>query len=884
MKRRTPLLLTCAVSGLALCLALAGWQSSSAQEEGPGLIAPPPETLDSPGQDEAMEVLASGPVHEAFAEQYNQDPQPGLVVPKEPPQAIEELPPDQMPEGENVAWIPGYWGWDDEREDYIWISGVWRDVPPGQSWIPGYWVAAEGGWQWISGFWSAEEVDEITYMPEPPASLEVGPSIAAPSEEHFWIPGCWIYHETRYVWRPGYWSPAHTDWVWVPARYNWTPRGVVFVNGYWDYRLSHRGTLFSPVYFHPPFWQRPVYRYTPVVVVDMAPLLIHLWVRPHYHHYYFGNFYGSRYAGYGIRPWYLASGPRYYDPLFVFYSTLYGRRTFYDRMHTWHSYYDRHPNYRPPRTWRDQRQFLARHDHDHDHPAVRHATLSRSFDDVVQQRTGKRFVRLGEESRTELVQETRDFREFKSKRSSLEQEDSALSRSFAERSRRDDSPRIGERPDRTAVETAEQPEKAKLPRIRAPRVAQRADRDEQITPADRPESADPGARPREDRPDVADTADPRRDRGDNRGVKREPGERARGRDVPPPASLETPGVAQEAPRIPPTAAQPGRGAPRIGDRAGTEDPKDRPDRVGREPRDTIGQPGSRRPETVEPRVEQPETPRVRPPRTDTGRPDDTPRIPDVGRPDRNPRTPDIGRPDRIPGTPDIKRPTPETPRIRERGPDRTPGQVLPPTQPRTERDIRPRPDQRTTPPVQITPRTDPRSLPRPDAKDLRRENRIESRTQPTPGPRIEVPRQRETRRETIPRIDVPREQPAPRIDFPRPETRREAIPRPQVPQQTAPRIQIPRQETRREPIPRIEIPRQQARPQSRPQAAPRIEIPRQQSRPQFTPRTQAPSVRESRPSRSSAPRIESSRGRQSSGEARGRSSSSGRESRRSKRD
>src|SRR6185503_9924505 len=69
------------------------------------------------GQDGA-EVLTRGPVHEAFAETITFDPQPGIVAPKAPPTAIEEVPPLQRPEGKNVNWIPGYWGWDDERNDF----------------------------------------------------------------------------------------------------------------------------------------------------------------------------------------------------------------------------------------------------------------------------------------------------------------------------------------------------------------------------------------------------------------------------------------------------------------------------------------------------------------------------------------------------------------------------------------------------------------------------------------------------------------------------------------------------------------------------------------------------------------------------------------------
>ena len=83
-------------------------------------------------QDEEIQVLATGPIHEAFAEAVVADPEPGLIVKMEPPIQIEEVPPDQKPEGD-VQWIPGYWAWDDDKEDFIWISGIWRVTPAGSS-------------------------------------------------------------------------------------------------------------------------------------------------------------------------------------------------------------------------------------------------------------------------------------------------------------------------------------------------------------------------------------------------------------------------------------------------------------------------------------------------------------------------------------------------------------------------------------------------------------------------------------------------------------------------------------------------------------------------------------------------------------------------------
>ena len=165
--------------------------------------------------EQGVQVLTRGPVHEAFAETVTFDPEPGIVVPKGPPAAIEELPPDQRLEGANVAWIPGYWAWDDERSDFLWVSGIWRNLPPGRQWVPGYWGQSGPGFQWTSGYWADAKVSEIEYLPEPPATVEAGPNKAAPSADQTWLPGSWVWQQNRYAWRPGFWATVQPDWVWT---------------------------------------------------------------------------------------------------------------------------------------------------------------------------------------------------------------------------------------------------------------------------------------------------------------------------------------------------------------------------------------------------------------------------------------------------------------------------------------------------------------------------------------------------------------------------------------------------------------------------------------------------------------------------------------------
>ncbi|MBM3981831.1 MAG: hypothetical protein FJ304_16460 [Planctomycetes bacterium] len=311
------------------------------------LPAARPAQPEQPG--EGPEVLAKGPVHEAFATTA-EAPVASPIVPKQPPEPIEELPPDQKPEGDNVQWIPGYWHWDDEGAKFIWISGFWRQPPPGRMWVPGSWREAKGGWQWVSGFW--QEVNpnpqpdrgpaqpEIEYLPQPPETVELGPTVPAPNATSFYVPGSWVWRN-RYVWRPGVWVGHRANWLWVPARYHWTPAGYVFVDGYWDHPVATRGVLFAPVAFVRPL--RPAFVYTPLYVVSEPALVGALFVRRGYSGYFFGDYFDNRYATGGFSAWcgtYSRNGFTVgfgvgrtwgYDPLWSYYATTYRDRPAWQR-------------------------------------------------------------------------------------------------------------------------------------------------------------------------------------------------------------------------------------------------------------------------------------------------------------------------------------------------------------------------------------------------------------------------------------------------------------------------------------------------------------------------------------------------------------------------
>jgi hypothetical protein len=312
-----------ALRGLALAalcaVGAALWLDESAQCQ-PGSQ---PETA-TPEQPQGVEVLARGPVHEAYAEPAGGQAKAAPVVPKKPPEPIEEMPPDQKPDGDNIQWLPGYWSFDEEKGDYMWVSGFWRAPPPGRQWVPGHWNQIETGWQWVPGFWGAVEQKEVTYLPPPPPPIEAGPTVPASDPDHVYVPGCWVYRDGRYVWRPGYWSGCRRGWVWVPSHYVWTPCGYVFVEGYWDYTLRDRGLLFAPVYVDVNVCYRPGWCYSPCYVVHDECLFSAMFVRPGYHCYYFGDYFEPCHREAGYVAWCdVRIGGCYGDPLFSYYSVHY---------------------------------------------------------------------------------------------------------------------------------------------------------------------------------------------------------------------------------------------------------------------------------------------------------------------------------------------------------------------------------------------------------------------------------------------------------------------------------------------------------------------------------------------------------------------------------
>jgi hypothetical protein len=95
--------------------------------------------------------------------------------------------------------------------------------------------------------------------------------------------------------------------------------------------------------------------YRPTIIIDIRIIVTALFVRPHYHHYYFGDYYAANYAQGGIYPWFAFHNSRLgYDPLFAHASSVYGQRDpqWASQLRESYLYRREHEAARPPRTFR----------------------------------------------------------------------------------------------------------------------------------------------------------------------------------------------------------------------------------------------------------------------------------------------------------------------------------------------------------------------------------------------------------------------------------------------------------------------------------------------------------------------------------------------------
>lgn len=262
---------------------------------------PPPPPGINPGD---IEILARGPVHEAFAEPVDGAAHATPVVAVPPPPPIDEQPPDARPAGDDVQWIGGYWFWDHERNNHIWVSGCWRNEPPGRTWLPGRWQQVQNGFHWVSGNWVPDGQSQIELLPPPPPPVNEDLDGLAPADGHSAIePGYWVWKNNAYAWRASKWVSEPADWLWQPATYTWTPGGYVFTDGYWDRPLRQRGLLFAGFAIRRDLATTRKVGFVPQHAVLPEFLETALFVRPAAGHYYFGDYFDLNYKKDGYIAW-----------------------------------------------------------------------------------------------------------------------------------------------------------------------------------------------------------------------------------------------------------------------------------------------------------------------------------------------------------------------------------------------------------------------------------------------------------------------------------------------------------------------------------------------------------------------------------------------------
>ena len=231
------------------------------------LSAPPDPTAAT----EAAEVLTRGPVHEAFAETVSYNPQPGRSRRK--PRRLRSKNCRRTRGRKGPTWLgsPATGLGTTNAATTFGSAAFWRDLPPGRQWVPGYWGPSGQGQQWTSGYWADAAVSSVGYLPEPPASAEAGPNIAAPSPDDTWLPGNWMWQENRYAWRPGFGPPRSRIGIgFRPITCG--PLGATFLSMAIGITRSAARRCLPQSTSRRGMYSRPGFSYSPSIVIDLGLL------------------------------------------------------------------------------------------------------------------------------------------------------------------------------------------------------------------------------------------------------------------------------------------------------------------------------------------------------------------------------------------------------------------------------------------------------------------------------------------------------------------------------------------------------------------------------------------------------------------------------------
>ena len=183
--------------------------------------------------------------------------------------------------------------------------------------------------------------------------------------------------------------------------------------------MERRGILFAPVYFEPGLYSRRGYFYSPTIVIDLGVFSDHLFLRPRYHHYYFGDYYAASYVRGGFYASFSFQSGRYgYDPIYSHQRWEHRQDREWDhRVTASYEYRRDHEAARPPRTWAAQRNI---------NPGTAESKQNRvlvamSIDQLAKRKNSSmRFQPVAKEERQKLAARGQEVQQSRDRRQTLE--------------------------------------------------------------------------------------------------------------------------------------------------------------------------------------------------------------------------------------------------------------------------------------------------------------------------------------------------------------------------------------------------------------------------------------------------------------------------------
>src|SRR6185436_12829205 len=108
-------------------------------------------------------------------------------------------------------------------------------------------------------------------------------------------------------------------------------------------------------------YARHGYFYSPRIVIDLGVFTDHLFLRPRFGHYCFGDYYAASYSQVGFYASFSFQSSRYgYDPIYSHQRWEHRQdREWEHRVATSYQYRREHETARPPRTWAAQRNIVS---------------------------------------------------------------------------------------------------------------------------------------------------------------------------------------------------------------------------------------------------------------------------------------------------------------------------------------------------------------------------------------------------------------------------------------------------------------------------------------------------------------------------------------------